>query len=96
MTLSVYAYVVARPESVDHVEQAARSIVEDCLREGGLVAYHLLRDSENPRAFAWFEQWRDEDAFNAHLASPHVARLGQALDGHLDGDMVVKRYHELT
>lgn len=96
MALTVYAYVVARPESVEQVEEAARSVVADCLREDGLVTYRLLRDSGNQRVFAWFEQWRDEAAFSAHLASPHVARLSEALEGHLEGDMVIQRYEDLT
>lgn len=96
MTVTVHAYVVARDDSVERVEAACRSIVDECLREDGVVTYHLLRDVENPRVFAWFEQWRDEDAFQKHLASPHAARLGAALAGHLEGDMVINRYEALT
>ncbi|MDP9429501.1 MAG: antibiotic biosynthesis monooxygenase [Actinomycetota bacterium] len=96
MTVTVYAHVVARPGSVEHVESACRPIVDDCLREDGVLTYHLLRDVEEPRAFAWFEQWRDEEAFQRHVASPQAARLGAALDGHIEGAMVIKRYDVLS
>lgn len=93
--VTVHAHVVAAPDSTDHVEQACRSIVDEVLQEDGCLAYYLLRGVDNRRGFAWFEQWRDEHAFQAHLASPHAARLGTALDGHLESPMVLTRYESL-
>lgn len=96
MSVTIYASITAREARADEVERACRSIVEECLREDGLLTYHLLRDAENPRVFAWFEQWRDEAAFDQHLSSPHAARLGEALEGKLEGDMVIQRFDALA
>lgn len=96
MLVTIYASITARPDAVEQVEQACRSIVQECLQEDGVLTYHLLRDAENPRVFAWFEQWRDEAAFQRHISSPHAKRLGQALDGKLEGEMVIKRFDALA
>lgn len=96
MAITIYAYVVARSDAVEEVEEACRSIVNDCLREDGILAYHLLRDVDDARVFAWFEQWRDDDAFQRHISSPHARRLGAALEGRLEGEMVIKRYESLA
>lgn len=96
MAVTIYAYVVARADAVEEVEKACRSIVDECLREDGVLTYHLLRDADDARVFAWFEQWRDDDAFQRHISSPHAARLGAALQGKLEGEMVIKRYEALA
>ena len=94
-TVTVYAYVVAAESSVAAVEEACRSIVDEVLAEDGCLTYHLLQGAEDRRRFAWFEQWRDEEAFQRHLAAPHAARLGAALEGKLDEPMVIQRYESL-
>ena len=96
MPITIFAYVTARADAVDEVDTACRSIVEECRREDGVLTYELLRDAENPRVFAWFEQWRDESAFQAHLESAHAKRLGAALGTKINGDMVIKRFDTLA
>jgi quinol monooxygenase YgiN len=96
MPVTIYACITARPDVVEEVEEACRSIVGECLQEDGVLTYHLLRDAENPRMFAWFEQWRAEEAFQRHISSPHANRLGAALDGKIEGEMVIKRFDALV
>jgi quinol monooxygenase YgiN len=93
--LSVHAYVVARPDKVEEVRAAAQSIVTAVEAEDGCLDYHLLIDDEDERVIAWFERWRDEDAFAAHLEGPAAGRLGTAIEGCLAGPMVVRRYRDL-
>lgn len=94
-TVTVFAQVMAAAGSVDRAREACLSIVDEVLREDGCLTYHVLQGADDPGTFAWFEQWRDEDAFQAHLSSPHAARLGAALEGHLDRPMVLARYDSL-
>lgn len=93
--VTIYAYVIAQKASVGSVEEACLSIVDEVLQEDGCLTYHLLRDAEDERIFAWFEQWRNEEAFQRHLSSPHAARLGAALEGKLEEPMLIKRYESL-
>ncbi|MDP9393486.1 MAG: antibiotic biosynthesis monooxygenase [Actinomycetota bacterium] len=93
--VTIYAHVVAQEQTAGAIEQACLSIVQEVLQEDGCLTYHLLRDVEDDRVFAWFEQWRDEEAFQRHLSSPHAARLGAALEGKLEEPMVIRRYASL-
>jgi quinol monooxygenase YgiN len=37
-------------------------------RDAGCITYAIHREIDAPRKFVLYEQWRDEDAINAHLA----------------------------
>lgn len=93
--VTVYAHVVAQEAATAEVEEACRSIVDEVVQEDGCLTYHLLRDAEDGQVFAWFEQWRDEDAFQRHLSAAPAARLGAALEGKLQGPMVIRRFASL-
>lgn len=74
------------------MRKSCRTTVEDCLPENVVLTSHLLNDAESACVFAWFEQRPDEVAFDQNLSSPHATRPGQALDGKLEGDMVIRRF----
>ena len=40
--------------------------------EAGCVAYDLFQNEDNPLEFVTIEQWSDQAAVDAHLATPHV------------------------
>ncbi len=44
-------------------------------QEPGCEAYVPCRDPEDPRSFLFYEQYRDQAAFEAHGASEHFQRL---------------------
>jgi quinol monooxygenase YgiN len=48
-------------------------------QEAGCEAYAPCRDPEDARSFLFYEQYRDQAAFEAHGASEHFQRL--AVDG---------------
>ena len=44
--------------------------------EEGMVAYQVHRDPADARVFAIYERYRDSAAYEAHLESEHMRRLG--------------------
>ena len=50
-------------------EDDGARICQDLSREDeGCISYTMYRRSDNPRELLLFEQWRDQDALDAHLA----------------------------
>ena len=43
--------------------------------EAGNLDYRFSPDLDEPDRFNLIEQWEDEDAMTAHMASPHLAEF---------------------
>jgi quinol monooxygenase YgiN len=68
--------MLAKEGNEDRAAELIAELVEATRQEEGNEVYQPLRDADNPRAFAIYEQYRDEDAFKAHGQSEHFQRLG--------------------
>ncbi len=94
-TVSIFARVVATPDQVAFVGQACLAIVDSASQEDGCLAYHLLA-GEEAGVFAWFERWRDQAAFERHLAGAAASQLGAALEGRTEGPMELQTFVDLA
>jgi quinol monooxygenase YgiN len=60
-------------------EERAAAIIPELARasreEPGCELYIPARDPDDPRAYLFFEQYRDQAAFEEHAASEHFQRL---------------------
>ena len=75
------AYVVcakwtAKDGEADNVEAAVLEMVGPSRKEPGIIQYQPHRDPENPNVFFFYEQYRSEADYQAHLDSDHLKRLG--------------------
>ena len=75
------AYVVcatwtAKEGEEDAVLEAAQHLLEESPKEEGILFYQAHRDPQNPRVFFFYEQYRDEAAYQAHVESEHFKRWG--------------------
>jgi quinol monooxygenase YgiN len=64
--------------SVEDADKAASIFVElrdASRREKGVISFEVGRGQEDPNVFALWEEYRDEAAREAHLASDHFTRL---------------------
>ena len=56
-------------------------------KEEGTLEYIFHRAQENPAMFMVYEKYKDGDALNAHMLTPHfqtaAAKLGELLEGGL-------------
>lgn len=67
--VAVIARITARPESVDDVEAALRTLVDAASAEPGTVEYVLNREGDSG-SFWFYELYADQAAFDAHGENP--------------------------
>jgi len=70
--IHVVARVTARPDTVAELQTLLLGLLEPTRREPGCLRYTLLRNSHEPTDFTFVEEWADQAALDAHLASPHL------------------------
>src|SRR5215204_2914016 len=66
----------AKPGEEDAVAAALAQIVPIARAEPGMVAYQVHRDPRDPQVFTIYERYRDAAAYEAHLESEPMQRLG--------------------
>ncbi len=62
------------------------------VKEPGCIEYQAYSGREDAGTVFMFEKWQDQDALDAHFASPHMAEFGAALGGLGVTAMDVKKY----
>ena len=66
--------------------------------EPGCLAYRPHRSTKDPDLFIFYEQYKDDAAFDAHRKAPHLAayRERRERDGLTEGAVEVEFYRSLT
>lgn len=72
--VKVIARISSKAEATAQVRQVLQELVGPSRKESGCVSYELFEEVESPPDFITVEQWADERAFDAHMATPHVAQ----------------------
>jgi (4S)-4-hydroxy-5-phosphonooxypentane-2,3-dione isomerase len=62
---------VANPGKEEKVAGLFRKLEEASRNEPGCILYIVHRHRADPRVFFLYEQYRDDDALEAHRQSPH-------------------------
>lgn len=66
----LHAVFTARPGEGDRVADLLRDFAEKVRAEEGCVVFDATRLADDPDRFFVYEVYRDEAAFQAHLANP--------------------------
>ena len=85
MPLSVVATITAQPEHRSAVHAALLAVVAQSRAEAGCLQYDLHAARDTPDRFVMIERWQDDATLDRHMATPHFAALGAALDGKVTG-----------
>ena len=67
-----------REQFLAAIEDDATCSVRD---EPGCLRFDVLQDQADPDHYYFYEVYRDEAAFEAHLQTPHLARWLKAAEG---------------
>lgn len=59
----------------DEAAATMQELAEATRQEPGCIHYIPVQDPEDPRNFLFYEQYRDQAAFEEHGASEHFQRL---------------------
>jgi quinol monooxygenase YgiN len=62
---------------MDQAIAGFETVIAATHNEPGCVTYALHRDNANPARLVMIERWESQDALNAHIQAPHMAKLGE-------------------
>ena len=81
MTYVVIARWTAKPGNEEAVAASLEQLAPLSRRESGCMKYLVNRSLDEPKVFLLYEEYIDEDAYEAHAASEHFARhaLGEGI-----------------
>ena len=75
MVINAILYTFADSDA-DRAAGLLRELRDTTRKEAGCVRFDVARSIQTPNVFALFEEYVDESALDAHLASEHFGRLG--------------------
>lgn len=75
MVINAIIYTFSSDDA-EHAAALLRALRDAARAEPGCVRYEVARSLENPGVFALYEEYVDEAALEAHLASEAFNRLG--------------------
>jgi quinol monooxygenase YgiN len=73
--ITVLAFYRTTPETADQVAADLFEYAKVVNTEPGCIAFRSLADSADPNLFVLYEVYRDQEAFDAHVASEHYAAI---------------------
>jgi quinol monooxygenase YgiN len=71
--VQVFAHGQAAAGHEDDVREALLALVKATREEPGNLSYKLHEDPSSPGNFYLYEEYADQAALDAHMASPHFA-----------------------
>ena len=85
-TVTVSVVLRAKPGLESRLGQVLADLIAPSRAEDGCLNYYMHASLETPGLFMLYMNWRDEAAFNRHVATPHI----QAFDNDLAGDLLAE------
>lgn len=61
-----------RVKDAEAFKKLAADVILNTRKEPGCLRYDLLQDVEDPNKFLFIEEYRDEEAFQAHRNMPYM------------------------
>jgi quinol monooxygenase YgiN len=75
----VIARFLAKPDRRDELMVLLGEVQEASRRDDGCINYGYYAEVVDPVRMVAVEEWRDQEALDAHLRKPHVALLVKGL-----------------
>lgn len=69
----IMARITARAGGDRQLRAVLQALLGPSRQEAGCVSYELFQNEDDPLEFVTVEQWTDQAAADAHLATPHLA-----------------------
>lgn len=92
MSIHVVATAVAKPERVDEVYAKLQTLVEPIRNDPGCLSVWFVVSVDNPAEMVFIEEWKDQAAFERHLADPVITKGVEAVVDGLAEPLGLKRY----
>ncbi len=88
----VIATLISKPQTVSQTSEALAALVEPTQAEEGCISYNLYQSNDDPTEFITVEEFVDDAAIDAHMASAHIAAALAVAGEILAADPQIKRY----
>ena len=85
-----------RPEMASEFEALFRAHVEPSRAEEGCIAYHMLRDRQDPTLFIFYEVWQSPEHLAIHSALPHMRQFHERRMDYLRRDFEIREIEMLS
>ncbi len=92
MSLRVVAHLISKPETVERTREVLLGLIEPTRAEDGCITYELLQNDADPTDLTFVEEWTNDAALDAHLASPHLLAARERLADLLAAPSDIRRY----
>lgn len=96
MTIRIMARLTARAGSETVLATILRDLCGPSRDESGCLGYDLFHNQDDPCEFVTVEQWTDQAAADAHLATPHVAEAVRLASALLAQPPLIHRFRQLA
>ena len=63
------------------IVKALHTVVDATRKEEGSISYELHQDVANPKTYVFIEEWKSQEAIDAHNSSAHFHEFVKAVDG---------------
>ena len=92
--IALVATMTARKGKEGELIAAMKGLVAEVrTKEEGTLEYILHQAQENPAVLMVYEKYKDGDALNAHMVTPHFQAAAAKLGELLEGGLGIKSYN---
>ena len=81
--IAVVVHLHVKSESLDQFIAETKVNAGNSRKEPGVVRFDVIQQVDDPSRFVLFELYRDEQAIEAHRATPHYAKWRDAVPAFL-------------
>lgn len=77
----IVAHVTVKSEYKEVMTKAFEEVIKDTRKEPGNISYHLYEHADNPLKFTFIEEWKSQEAIDAHNNSTHFRKFAKTVEG---------------
>lgn len=90
------AILKAKQEKIEDLRKELLGMIEPTRKEEGCIEYILFENPEAPGDFYMREAFKDKNAFETHIATPHFQALAKKVDDLLREPMALIRVKRVS
>lgn len=91
--LTIVARILAKYEKRELVKTELLKLAGFSKLDEGCINYDVHEDNENPNLFVVYENWKNRDSLDKHVASKHFVNYVESVDGAVDEFVVHNMTH---
>src|SRR5688572_26896508 len=95
-TFYTVTYIEASPKDTRHATALLKSYVAAGKKDDGNLSFELLKGIHRPAWFTVIGSWKDQKAFEAHVAAAHSQQMGEKIKAHVAAPNDTRQHSALS